>query len=169
MSTTIELTFAKIGIAIAILLGCCGATWFAADAHYSSQYAALKAKDMQKAADAQKIIDDKARADETVTKEVNDEAVAQIGVMSDAIVGLLQHPITITRTVTAIQGPAELDVKPDGPGIAASPGPADGPEKTIGACLDPATLKQILDIATSGIDAELEWRKWARGTGQAGP
>ena len=171
MPTTIELTLAKLGIFVAVLAGTFGVGWFASAAHSAAQYNLLLGQERQRAADAQKVVDDQVKANTTVTKEVNDEAVAQIGVMSDTIAGLLLRKpstVTVTRFVAAPQGAGIPDGKPNGPAVPgrADP-PAEHPSTTAAvACLDAETLRDVLDLADKTISEVLLFREYARGTGQ---
>lgn len=162
---------AKLAVYAGVLSTCIVGTWFAADAYFSREYEALKASVIQEAKDAQKAEDDRARANETVSKGVYDAAQTQIGdmavVMADLSVRLKAHPSSL-KVCPVTPGSLQPYVQPGGPQAPvageSAPGVA-GPASDVG--IDRDTLKSILTAAKQAVIAELLWRRYARGTGQA--
>lgn len=170
--TDLEKLWMEAVTAIAILLGACVATWFAADAYYSHQYEALKASIIQQAKDSQKIEDDRARENETVSKEIDREARIQISdmavVMADLSLRLKAANSRSLKVCTAPAGTVRPYLDPIGP---AAPGTDRLPRKPIEATvgLSSGELKDILTIGIDSLKTELFWRDYARRTGQASP
>lgn len=162
---------AKLAVYAGVLSTCIVGTWFSADAYFSQEYEALKASVIQKAKDDQKAEDDRARANETVSKEVYSEAQSQIGdmatVMADLSVRLKSHPSPL-HSCPVTPGSLQPYVQPGGPQAPVAREPASGaagPAPDVG--VDRDTLKSVLTAAKQAVIAELLWRRYARGTGQA--
>lgn len=161
----------KIGLALAIVAGACGATWFAADAHYSDQYAALKAGYEQAARDQKAQVDKTVADNQAAAKAVDDEANQQISGMAGTITSLLMRKPAGGSAVTVracTAGTVRPYLDPVGPATTASPRPAPEPAGSgVEAAIAPAILTNVLDVALDALKAELLWREYARKTGQA--
>ncbi len=160
----------KIGIALAIVAGACGATWFGADAHYSRQYAALKAGYEQASRDQKAAVDRTIADNQAAAKAVNDEAKQQIGDMSRVIADLSVRSTAgghALRVCAAPAGTVRPYLDPIGPAVTASPGRATEPARTAqDAAIAPAILGNVLEVGIDALKAELLWREYARKTGQ---
>jgi hypothetical protein len=168
--TSLQILALKAVAALAILAAVVAGTWFKAEAYYGNKYAALLAEEKQHATDAQRAVDDKIRADTTVSKEVNDEAVAQIAALSNTVDRLVRERTTLTlRPVSspAAKGPPGADDAAHGPAATGNPAETPQPAATVAACLDPGSLRDILDVADQTISELLLFREYARQTGQS--
>ncbi len=165
----IQMLALKIGLALAIVAGACGATWFAADSHYSNQYAALKAGYEQASRDQKAQVDRTIADNQAAAKAVNDEASQQIGSMARTIADLsVRASAPGSRAITVRACPTSTPVatvQPDRSAVAASPGPAAESAKPV-ATVDPAILSGIIDVSIDAIRAELLWRQWVKSTRQ---
>jgi hypothetical protein len=174
MPTTIELTLMKIGIAAAVLIGACVATWFAADAHYSQALSNLEGQ-LKGAAEVQQKAVDKQRADDAAAaKDIDDQAKTQIGSMAATISDLsvrLQHAGGHTITVRPAPAcPAVAAVQPDRPAVATGDRPVPEPAKPAPqpavATIPADVLDGTLGVGIDALKAELLWRQWVRQTRQ---
>jgi hypothetical protein len=163
----------KIGLALAIIAGSCGATWFAADAHYSSQYTALKAGYEQASRDQTLHVAQTIASNAQASKEINDQAQTQIGSMA-AVIGDLSKrlqqrsgtgPISLCPAATS---PASAAAVSPGRTVTASPDAVAVPEKRVdqAAAIDPNILGDALETGIAALKAEILWRQYIRRTGQ---
>jgi hypothetical protein len=159
----------KIGLALAI--GACGATWFAADAHYSKQYAALKAGYEQAAKDQKAVVDKTIAENTAVTEDINGKAqqISSMGtVLGDLSVRLDAANHRPVRLCPAAAGAIRPYLDPIGPAITASDRPAPAvAEPDIGIAR--GVVSGALEVGIDALKAELFWREYARRTGQAKP
>ena len=169
MGATIELTLLKILVVVAVVAGLCGATWFAASAHYSKLYAGLQAEIKQAAADEAKDNAATTTRYAQAAMEVNDEAQTSVAFFSDAVKRLQQRPpTTITRQVpAAAPSTIKSDERPNGPAAPASDHPVPGFGGSTTICLDSETLGSVLATGTGAMNEVLFFRKWAREVGAA--
>lgn len=187
---TLEVTGLKIGIAVAVLAGACGMTWFAADAHYSQALSDLQGQ-LKGAEQVRKdALADQAKKDADFAKGIDDEAKQQIGSMASVIADLSTRSAAISlqrprgqsngaalpgRVASSVPRdcPAVSDVQPERRSAAASDTAIPAPEKPTSdaatACLDRAVLDGTLDVGIDAMKAELLFRQFERGTGQAKP
>ncbi len=161
----------KIGIALAIVAGACGATWFAADSHYSQQYAALKAGYEQASRDQKAQVDRTIAENAAAAKDIDVQAQQQIGSMAGTITSLLMRKpaggSAITVCATAPSAPVAA-VQSDRPAAAASnPAPAAAAGPDIGIARD--TLAGALDVGLDALRADVLFREYLRRTGQVKP
>lgn len=160
----------KIGLALAIVAGACGATWFMADAHYSGQYVALKTGYEQAARDQKAQVDKTIADNAAAAKEIDAQAQQQIGSMARTIADLSVRSAaghSAVRLCAAAPSPTQPVVQPDRPAAAGSIKPAAEPARpAVEAAIEPAILGGVLDTAIDAIRAELLWRDWARRTDQ---
>lgn len=185
---TLEVTGLKIGIAVVVLAGACGVTWFSADAHYSRALSDLEGQLKGAAAARQTALDEQAKKDADFAKGIDDEAKQQIGSMASVIADLSTRNATVSvqrsggqSNRAALPGriassvprdcPAVADVQPDRrPATASNPAIPASQKPTADAataCIDSAVLAGILDVGTEALKAELYFRTFERGTGQA--
>jgi hypothetical protein len=191
MSTTIELTALKIGIAVAVLLGACGATWFGADAYYSKALNNLEGQLKAASKAQQDELKTQSKQDTAVTNEVDNEAQQQIGSMAVEIADLSTRNADIRvqlsrsqadrakvpgRVATGVPAncPAIADVQPER--STAPTGDRPIPETTRSdssptesAKLDASVLDDIITTGEDALKAELLFRQFERGVGQAKP
>jgi hypothetical protein len=183
----IQATLLEIGIAVVVLIGACGITWFAADAHYSQALSSLEGQ--LKGANTVQKDELKAGAtkDTAVTKGIDDEAQQQIGSMATEIADLSKRNLLISlqhtkrevngtevsgRITTSVPAdcPAVVDAKSDGRGTTTGNRPI--PETTgpveESATISAAVLDRSLAIGQDSIKAELLFRQFERGVGQSG-
>jgi hypothetical protein len=164
---------------LALMIGSAGAAWFAADAHYGKQYAALKASYEQASKDQA------VEAAATLTRyasaamEVQDEAQSQIAGLSTDIRDLgvrVQSAHSALRICTDDSVPSGPVPAAVGSGVASGPtasanaaGSAkpDLPAQTI--AIDPDILRDDLEIGIKATAAELLYRQLLRDGGQAKP
>ena len=144
------------------------ATWFAADAYYSKQYAGLKAEEIQSAKDQQLKADDEQIQNKMVTKEVNDAALAQIAALRASVDDLsVRKPATVTLTRVVCAATPSASSPPDALGRATA---GDvGPPASLAsptASLDASTLADALDTAIWGVRTQLLQREYEAKTGQ---
>ena len=173
----LEIGLLEAGIALAILIGSCIATWFAADAHYSKTLSNLQGQLDGAAQTQQRVVAEQIAKDGQAAKAVDDEAKSQIGSMSAVIADLSvrnAHPSGTGRLCAAGQGPQVPDrqsARPAAPGGSNSPaGPpaASTPAPAVSAPgIDLGALGDALELGSQSIKAELLWREWARKTGHA--
>lgn len=175
----LQIGLLEVGIALAVLAGGCGITWFAADAHYSQALSSLEGQ-LEGAAAAQKAaVNAQIKMDQDAAKEVDNEAKQQIGSMADTISYLstlsMRKPAggsTITVRPAA-PGPAIACVQPDRPAIATGDRPVPEPAKpasepvAASAATIPAdVLDGVLTVGQDALKAELLYREYLRRTGQ---
>jgi hypothetical protein len=165
-----------LGLKLLVLALMCGATWAAADVHYSKIIAQLKATDAQAAKDAQ------AEAAATLTRyaqsaqEINDEAANQIAGMSGDIhdLSVRANDAHSALAICTAAVPVEPVSVANGPGTAAS-APVDstaaGSTKSSESriAIEPGQLRSDLEVARKAIESELLFREWLRQNGQAPP
>lgn len=174
---TLQVGLLEAGIAAAVLAGVCGATWFAADAHYSQALASLEGQ-LEGAAKAQKTaVDAQIATDQAAAKEIDGEAQQQIGSMASVISDLSVRVASGGRTVSLCTTAASTliaHVQPDRPAATASPGPpanpaaaAPGVAPVSPAGVDLGSLTDAIELGVESVKAELLWREYARRTGQA--
>ncbi len=158
----IQATLLEIGIAAAIGVAIFGTTWFAAKSHYEAQMDTLKGQLTQEAKDQQKLVDEKEKENNYVTKTVNDEAVAQIGTMSSTISDLLlQHNAISTSKMPSNTCTATTISEPSvGQGTTASTGQD---QRVAQSVIDTKELIDILQLTKDSLTAEQLWREWAKG------
>jgi hypothetical protein len=191
MPTTIEITELKIGIAIAILAGACGATWFGADAYYSKALNNLEGQ-LKGANKVQKDeLKTQAAKDTETTKGIDDEAQQQIGSMASVIADLSTRNAAISVQLARSQAdgakvpgriaasvPADcstvINAQSNGSGTTTGDRPVSKDAGSVGAAaesakLDAAVLDGILVTGQDALKAELLFRQFERGVGQAKP
>jgi hypothetical protein len=165
---TLPLWVWKLLAAAALIAAVAGTTWFAADAHYTKQYTSLKSQYEQAAKDAKAERDATIAANKAAAERINNEAQEQIASMAAAI-GDLSVRVNAghgtIRVCPAPQGAAGAAQPPVGSTAAGSAGAVAGPQSTDLA-IDGAILNDTLDAAIAAITAELQWRDYARSTGQ---
>lgn len=157
---------ARVGIAVTILIGACLATWFAASAHYSKQYVALKSGYEQAARDQAMRVEELVRSNQAATKRINDEAQKQLAGRDAAIAALRLH-VNAGRGAISLCPSPQGSGKPDGsqrPGVTTSPQQPTGTQGPV--AIDPAVLAAALDIGIGALRSELLWRDYARSTNQ---
>src|SRR6266403_3709749 len=158
----------KIALALAIVGGACGATWFAADARYSRQYAALRGAYEQASRDQKAVVERTIADNQAAAKAVNDEAKQQIGDMSRVIADLSVRSTAgghALRVCAAPAGTVRPYLDPIGPAVTAGPGRAAEPARAApDAAITPAILWNVLDVGIDALKAELLWREWVRQT-----
>ena len=163
----------KLFAGVALIGATAGITWFAADAHYTKQYTALKASLQQEARDQQ--AEDAATLTRyaAASQEINHEAEKQIAGMSSDIADLR---VRNDGSTTALQLCTNDTVRPvvpvaNGSGTAAGAGPdassTGSSEPTVAVPL--GEYKDQLSIGIKAIDAELALRQLLRAGGQAPP
>jgi hypothetical protein len=164
----------KIGIALAILAGACGATWFASAAHYEQQYTALKSSYEQAARDQQLHVAETIASNQLAAKDIDEKAKVQIGSMAATISDLsvrLQHSSAGRGAIAmcaATAGPAHADAIAPGRAIAPSADAAAVPaQPALQAAIDPDVLADALDTGIEALRAELLFRQWAKRVGAA--
>lgn len=172
----LEIGLLEVGIALAILIGACVATWFAADAHYSKAMSNLQGQLDEAARLQQRAVAEQIAKDGQAAKAVDDEAKSQIGSMSAVIADLSvrnAHPGGTGRLCAAAPGPAVPRVQSDrsaAPGGSIAPaGPpaaSAGPPAVSTPGIDLGALGDALELGKESIQAELLWREYARKTGQ---
>jgi hypothetical protein len=154
----------KVGIAVAVLVGACAATWFRADAHYSQALASLEGQLKGAAAEQKKAVDAQIKLDADAAKGIDDEAKAQIGSMASTIADLsLRNAAgrSAVRVCPAAISPYLAPAVTLGPAAAAGDRPAPAtPEPDIGIARE--TLTDAVTVGLDALKAELLWRKWAR-------
>jgi hypothetical protein len=163
---------------LALMAGSAGAAWFAADAHYSKQYTALKASYEQASKD-------QAAEDAAVLKnyaqaalEVQGEAQSQIAGLSANIRDL---GVRVQSAHSALRICTSGDPVSSGP-VPATNGPGTGsgptaPANAVGSTqppvtaqtisIDPDILRDDLQIGIKATSAELLYRQLLRDGGQA--
>jgi len=161
----------KLGLGAAILAAVVAGTWGAADAHYSRQYAALKAS-YEAAAAIQKEQVDRTIADNQAAAEaVNVAAQQQIGSMASVMADLsvrLKSGGGASRLCPAPTSTVSAGIQPDRPAAAASDRrPAGNPGSSQSIAIDAGALGASLEVGIDALRAELLWREYARRTKQA--
>lgn len=180
----------KVGIAAAVCIAIAGTTWGFADAHYSQALSNLEGQLKGAAKARQDALDEQAKKDAATTKGIDDEAKQQIGSMASVIADLSSRNAAISlqrprgqsngaalpgRVASSVPRdcPAVSDVQPERRSAAASDTAIPAPEKPTSdaatACLDRAVLDGTLDVGIDAMKAELLFRQFERGTGQAKP
>lgn len=173
----LQIGLLEAGIALAILVGSCAATWFAADAHYSQAMSNLQGQ-LEGAAQAQKkAVDEQITKDGQAARQVDDEAKSQIGSMSAVIADLSvrnAHPGGSGRLCAPAASAPVPHSQPDrsaAPGGSIAPAgsaAASAPAPAVSApSVDLGALNDALELGKESIKAELLWRQWARETGAA--
>ena len=161
----------KVGLALAIVAGACGATWFAADSHYSQQYAALKAGYEQASRDQKAQVDRTIAENAAAAKDIDAQAQQQIGSMARTIADLSVRSAASRIAVRVCPAPASAPVaavQSDRPAAAASnPAPAAAAGPDIGIARD--TLAGALDVGLDALRADVLFREYLRRTGQVKP
>lgn len=168
--TTWQIWLLKGVAALAVLAAIVAGTWFKADAYYSAKYDNLKGQLVAEAKDQQKQVDATIANNTMVAKEINDEAVNQIGLMSDVISDLSVRLNTSRRPFTvcpATAGTPAIGAAPNGSGTTATAG--RDPVPSTGIVVDRQVLTDILQAADDAVTADILWRKYARETGQSAP
>lgn len=172
----LQIGLLEAGIALAILIGSCLATWFAADAHYSQAMSNLQGQ-LDGAAKAQThAVAEQIAKDGQAAKVVDDEAKSQIGSMSAVIADLSlrnAHPSGTGRLCAAAPSPPVPRVQPDRSAAAGGPNPPAGPPtaspnapEVSAPGIDLGAIADGLELGAESIKAELFWREYARKTGQ---
>lgn len=174
---TLQVGLLEAGIAVAVLAGACGATWFAADAHYSKQLSSLEGQ-FEAAAKAQRAaVDAKIAKDQDTAKEVDSEAQQQISSMASVIADLSMRSAARSHSgalcATSSGAPvarvqSDRSAAPASSGSPAAP-PAAAPAAAAVSApgIDLGALSDALEIGVESVKAELLWRQYARETGQA--
>jgi len=160
----------KIGLALAIVVGACGATWFAADARYSRQYAALKAGYEQASKDQKAVVDKTIADNQAAAKDIDGKA-EQIEGMA-AVISDLSVRVGTGHSSVRMCAPAAGTVRPYldpiGPAVTAGDRPAAAAaEPDIGIAR--GIVSGALEVGIDALKAELFWREYARRTGQTKP
>jgi len=160
----------KIGLALAIVAGACGATWFAADARYSRQYAALKAGYEQASKDQKAVVDKTIADNQAAAKDIDGKAErikSMAGVISDLSVRVGAGRGAV-RVCPAAAGTVRPYLDPIGPAVTAGDRPAAAAaEPDIGIAR--GVVSGALEVGIDALKAELFWREYARRTGQTKP
>ena len=172
----LEIGLLEASIALAILIGSCVATWFAADAHYSRAFSSLEGQLDEAARLQQRAVAEQIAKDGQAAKAVDDEAKSQIGSMSAVIADLSlrnAHPGGTGRLCAGAPGPAVPRPQPDRPAAAGGSGTPSGPAAASAPApavsapgIDLGALGDALELGKESIKAELLWREYARKTGQ---
>jgi len=164
--TVLEKWLLGAALTLFALAGIFGSGWFAADAHYSQQIAALKSANEQalKDAEAEKaaLLSKYAQA----AQEVNQDAQKTIGDQS-ALIGRLRNDASTIRLCAAPAVPGGPVPAPNGPGATAGDRPvASGTGASPEVEVDAAGLDDGLGVAIDALTSEQLYRQWLRGTGQ---
>jgi hypothetical protein len=152
-----------IGLFLASLLA---GSYYGGYVHGHSQFIALQAKDKEdRAAQEQAALATLAEYNKQ-KKEIQDEAQQEINSMAAALSDL---SVRYNKGTTALHMCSAASTKQfsqptPGPGSSASTGGTQANEESI--AIAPEVLSDTLDTAIAAINAELEWRKYARNTGQ---
>ncbi len=158
----LQIGILELCIAGAVCVGVATSTFFWTRGHYIDQFDTLKAQLTQAAKDEQKQIDEEIKNNTTVTKEVNDEAVNQIGNMSNAITDLLlQHNAVSTSKVPATTNTTTcIDDTAIRPATTAGVGQDQSVAQSV---IDTKELVDVLQLTKDSITAQMLWREWAKG------
>jgi hypothetical protein len=168
----------KIGLGVALMAGSAGAAWFAADAHYGAELAALRAADKQ-------AVEDQAKQDaETLTRyaqaaqEIQNEASTQLASMSTDVadLGMRVKSAQGALRICSSADPVPIQFVPVSVGSRPSSG-TSAPTDTTGPVepvvprisVDPVVFRDDLKIGIKAIDAELLYRELLRDGGQSKP
>ena len=151
------------GLLLAAVLG---GVYYAGYHRGDQRFVALQAQIQQERKDAEAIQKAILDTDNKEKVRIQNEAKQQIASMSRAISDLsvrFNAGETALRlcTSTGTRQPSQPAI---GSGSTASPSPTQGHEESI--AISPTVLNDTLDTAITAIQAELEWRDYARTTGQ---
>jgi hypothetical protein len=151
------------GLLLAALLG---GVYYAGYHRGDQRFVALQAQIQQERKDAKEAQEALVNKDNKEKDRIQNEAKQQIASMSRAIGDLsvrFNAGETALRLCTAA-GSSQPSQPALGSGTAASPGTTQGNQESI--AISPAVLNDTLDTAIAAVTAELEWRDYARNTGQ---
>jgi hypothetical protein len=169
MGTQVNPLLIKIAAIAAIIVAIVGTTWFAADAHYSKQYAALKAEITQAAKDEQVSTDATNIKNNYVTKEAFNEAQTQLANAQSNLDDLNKRmsnstgATIVSRVVSqGKDSTCKLDTVSNGPGVDTGSGSVGKVEGTVASTevstIDTLVLADVLQTGIDALNAELIWR-----------
>ena len=151
-----------------VLVSLLGGVYYTGYVHGERTYVELKSQ-YEAQAKVQEEQQQKIMADNAATvKRINDEAKQQVDSMSVALGDLSMRLQSNHRAISLCPATTSTSnaVNPtNGSAATASPQPTQAATPTV--AIDSAILGDTLDTAISAVTAELQWRDYARNTGQA--
>lgn len=150
-------------IILALVLGGCYYTGYERG---SAKYVALEATYKAQTQEAIRQAKELLKQNEEEKKQIEAESQQQINSMSVALADLgMRYNGGLTALQVCTSASTSQPSKPaTGSGSGTSTSPAKPVEVTIG--INQGVLSDTIDTAIAAINAELEWRKYARSTGQ---
>ena len=149
-----------------LLAAVLGGVYYAGYHRGDQRFVALQAQIKQERKDAEEVEKAIITTDNQEKERIQNEAKDQIASMSRAIGDL---SVRFNSGQTALRlCTANSTNKPSQPanGSTATANPGPTPADEVSIAINPAVLNDTLDTAIAAISAELQWRDYARSTGQ---